>query len=51
MMVDGRGIAEALTKVRAHGFEHLRQNRGGGVIVEINAADAHFSILRWTLGR
>jgi hypothetical protein len=25
-----------LAKVRTHGFEHLRQNRRGGVIVEVD---------------
>src|SRR5579862_4893191 len=31
-----RRIAEALAKIRAHGSEHFRQNRGGSVIVEVN---------------
>ena len=37
MMMDGRGIAEVLPKIWPHGLEHLGQNRGGGVIVEIDA--------------
>ena len=37
MMVDGRGVAEVLPEIRAHGLEHLGQNRRCGVIVEVNA--------------
>ena len=41
MVVNGRGIAEVLAEVRTHGVQHLGENRGRGVIVEINAAHCH----------
>ena len=47
MMMDGGSIAEMLAKVGLHRGKDLRQNRRGGVIVEVNAAHAHCSILRW----
>src|SRR6516165_4325972 len=37
VMMDGRSVPEALPEERAHGLEHLRQNRGSGVVVEVNA--------------
>ncbi len=47
VMVDGRGVAEVLPKIRAHGLEHLGQDRGSGVIVEVNATHTEpASILR-----
>src|ERR1700676_3729130 len=36
MMMDRRSAAAVLAKKGAHGFEHFRQNRRGGVIVEVN---------------
>jgi len=34
-----------LSKIRTHGLEHLGQNRGRGVVVEVNAmhADSRFN--------
>src|SRR5207302_970515 len=47
VMMDGRGISEAFPEKGAHGFEHLGQNRGGGVVVEVNAMHTEpTSILR-----
>src|SRR5580765_5914827 len=47
MMMDRRGVAEALQKVRTHGFEHFGQDRSGGVVVEIDAVHTEpASILR-----
>src|SRR5579863_1040896 len=37
-MVDGRGVAEVLREVRAHGLKNLGQYRGCRVIVEIDSA-------------
>src|SRR5713101_6491703 len=43
VMVDRRCVAKVLSEIWAHGFEHIRKNRSGGVIVEVNAG--HSSIL------
>jgi hypothetical protein len=51
MVVDRRSIAKALAKIWPHSVEHVRENRRGSVIVEVNAAH-HSTILqafvRWT---
>src|SRR5260370_25059981 len=39
-MVDRRRVAKVVPEIRTHGIEHLRQNRRGGVIVEVNAQHA-----------
>src|SRR5438128_2178815 len=46
MMMDGRGIAETLAEIRLHRRKNLRQNRSGGVVVEINTTHIH-PILRF----
>ena len=47
MVMDGRGIAEALLEVGTHGLEHLGQNRRCRVVVEIDALHTEpTSILR-----
>jgi len=43
IMVDRRRIAELLEIERAHRLKHFRQDRSGGIVVEVNAA--HNSIL------
>jgi hypothetical protein len=49
--MDRRSIAKALAKIWPHSVKHVRENRRGGVIVEVNAAH-HPTILqafvRWT---
>ncbi len=42
MMMDGRRVPEALPEVGLHGLKDLGQHRGGGVIVEIDAAHGCF---------
>src|SRR5581483_877032 len=37
VMVNRGCVAELLPKIRAHGLEYFRQNRSGGVIVQVNA--------------
>jgi len=44
MVMDGRGVPEVLAELRAHGIQHLREHRGGRVVVEVNPA--HLAILR-----
>ena len=34
VLVQRRGVAEVLCEVRPHGIEDLRQNRGGGLMIE-----------------
>src|SRR3954469_946760 len=43
IMVNRRRIAELLQVKRPHRLKHLRQDRGGGIVIEVNAA--HGSIL------
>src|SRR5580693_6023095 len=38
VLMDRRGVTEALPKVWTHGIEHVRQNRRGRVVVEVNPA-------------
>ncbi len=38
VMMDGRRVPETLPEVGLHGLKDLGQDRGGGVIVEVNAA-------------
>jgi plasmid maintenance system killer protein len=44
MVVDRRSIAKMLAEVRPHRFEHLRKNRRGGIVIEVNAAHDLYSI-------
>ena len=46
MMMDGRRVAEVLPEVALHGLKDRGQHRGGGVIVEIDAAHGycHFTL-------
>ena len=47
MMMNGRGIAESLPKPGAHSLKHLGQDRGSGVVIEIDAVHTEpISILR-----
>src|ERR1035437_3949790 len=37
VMVDGGGVSELIPEIGPHRLEHFGQDRGGGVIVEVNA--------------
>ena len=44
-MVDRRGIAKALAKVRPHGLQHFGKYRSGRVVIEIDAASHRATIV------
>src|SRR6185437_1760208 len=46
VMVYGRGIPKPLQIERLHGLKYLRQNRRGGVVVEVNAAHGYILPLK-----
>jgi hypothetical protein len=51
VVVDGRGVAELIGKIGPHRLPHLRQERSGGVVIEINAPHAHIlRPARWAAG-
>src|SRR4051794_17645823 len=43
VMMNGGGVPEVVAKVRPHHFQNVRQYRGRGVVVEVNAP--HTSIV------